>query len=145
MSQVPYKRNLFKVIFNNIAYKVVRNSTHVMKSHSILSSSKKNTISHYIILHIYLNRGFYSCTNIMTKKQLGRKGFIQLTFPYCCSSPREVKTGTQADTEAMEGHERMFLIDLLPLACSACSFIEPKTTIPEMVPPTRGPPTLITN
>jgi hypothetical protein len=27
--------------------------------------------------------------NIMTKKQLGRKGFIQLTFPYCCSSPRK--------------------------------------------------------
>jgi hypothetical protein len=25
----------------------------------------------------------------MTKKQLGRKGFIQLTLPYCCSSPRK--------------------------------------------------------
>jgi hypothetical protein len=25
-----------------------------------------------------LSQGFYSCTNIMTKKQLGRKGFIQL-------------------------------------------------------------------
>jgi hypothetical protein len=25
----------------------------------------------------------------MTKKQLGRKGFIQLTFPYCCSSPKD--------------------------------------------------------
>jgi hypothetical protein len=25
----------------------------------------------------------------MTKKHLGRKGFIQLTFPYCCSSPRK--------------------------------------------------------
>jgi hypothetical protein len=24
----------------------------------------------------------------MTKKQLGRKGFIQLTLSYCCSSPR---------------------------------------------------------
>jgi hypothetical protein len=56
-----------------------------------------------------LNQGFYSCTNIMTKKQLGRKGFIHLTLPHCCSSPREVRTGTQvgqkagADTEAMEG------------------------------------------
>jgi hypothetical protein len=27
-----------------------------------------------------LSQGFYSCTNIMTKKQLGRKGFIQLTL-----------------------------------------------------------------
>jgi hypothetical protein len=25
----------------------------------------------------------------MTKKQLGWKGFIQLTLPYCCSSPRK--------------------------------------------------------
>jgi hypothetical protein len=25
----------------------------------------------------------------MTKKQLGRKGFILLTLPYCCSSPRK--------------------------------------------------------
>jgi hypothetical protein len=45
----------------------------------------------------------------MTKKPLGKKGFIQLTFPYCCSSPKEVRTGTQAgqeagaDAEAMEG------------------------------------------
>jgi hypothetical protein len=34
-----------------------------------------------------LSQGFYSCTNIMTK--LGRKGFIQLTLPYCSSSPRK--------------------------------------------------------
>jgi hypothetical protein len=34
---------------------------------------------------------------------------------------------------------------LASLACSACSLIEPKTTSPEMVPPTRGPPSLITN
>jgi hypothetical protein len=45
----------------------------------------------------------------MTKKQLGKKGFIRLTLPYCCSSPKEVRTGTQAgqeagaDAEAMEG------------------------------------------
>jgi hypothetical protein len=47
----------------------------------------------------------------MTKKQvgLGRKEFIQFTLPCCCSSPKEVRTGTQAgqeagaDAEAMEG------------------------------------------
>jgi hypothetical protein len=56
-----------------------------------------------------LNQGFYSCTNIITKKQLGRKGFIWLTLPHCCSSLKEVRTGTQAgqgagaDEEAMEG------------------------------------------
>jgi hypothetical protein len=34
---------------------------------------------------------------------------------------------------------------LLPLACSADSLIEPKTTSPGMAPPTSGPPTLITH
>jgi hypothetical protein len=43
------------------------------------------------------------------RSKLGRKGFIQLTLPYCCLSPKEVRTGTQAgqdigaDAEAMEG------------------------------------------
>jgi hypothetical protein len=36
-----------------------------------------------------LSQGFYSCTNIMTKKQIGKEGFIQLILPYCCSSPRK--------------------------------------------------------
>jgi hypothetical protein len=45
----------------------------------------------------------------MTKKQDGRKEFIQFTLPYCCLSLKEVRTGTQAgqkagaDAEAMEG------------------------------------------
>jgi hypothetical protein len=44
-----------------------------------------------------------------TRSKLGKKGFIQLTLPHCCSSPKEVMTGTQvgqeagADAEAMEG------------------------------------------
>jgi hypothetical protein len=38
---------------------------------------------------VCLSQGFYSFTNIMTKRQLGRKGFIWLTLPYCCSSPRK--------------------------------------------------------
>ena len=33
-------------------------------------------------------------------KKLGRKGFIQLTFPHCCSSLKEVRTGTQTGQEA---------------------------------------------
>jgi hypothetical protein len=39
----------------------------------------------------------------------------------------------------------MLLTGLLPLACSASSLIEPKTTSPGMAPPTMGPPHLITN
>jgi hypothetical protein len=53
-----------------------------------------------MLVPICLSQGFYSCTNIMTKKQLGRKGFIQLTFPHSCSSLKEVRTGTQAGQEA---------------------------------------------
>jgi hypothetical protein len=45
----------------------------------------------------------------MTKKQVGKEGFIQLILPHCYSSKKEVRTGTQAgqeagaDAEAMEG------------------------------------------
>jgi hypothetical protein len=28
------------------------------------------------------------------------KGFIQPTVPYCCSSPKEVRTGTQSGEKA---------------------------------------------
>jgi hypothetical protein len=106
---------------------------------------KKNTVANFLPHRRDISPSvlvsFYSCTNIMTKKQLGRKGFIRLTFPHCCSSLKEVRTGTQAgqgagaDAEAMEGYS---LLACFPLACSACSLIEPKTTSPEMVPPTRG-------
>jgi hypothetical protein len=47
--------------------------------------------------------------HIMIKKQFGRKWFIQLTPPHCCSSPKVVRNGTQAgqeagaDAEAMKG------------------------------------------
>jgi hypothetical protein len=48
----------------------------------------------------------------MIKKHVGGgvgRGFIQLTLPHCCSSPKEVRIRTQAgqgaraDAEAMEG------------------------------------------
>jgi len=45
----------------------------------------------------------------VTKKQVGEERVIQLTLPYCCSSPKEVRTGTHtgqeagADAEATEG------------------------------------------
>ena len=97
---------------------------------------------------ICLSQGFYSCTTSWPRSKLGRKGFIQLTLLHCCSSQKEVRTGTQASQEAgadAEAHGGMFLTGLLPLACSACSLIEPKNTSPGMVPLTRDPPRLITN
>jgi hypothetical protein len=69
---------------------------------------------------------------------LGRKGFIRLTLPYCCSSPKEVRTGTQAgqkagaDAEAMEGCSYWLAS---PGLLSLLSY-RTKTTSPEIVPPT---------
>jgi hypothetical protein len=74
------------------------------------------------------------------RHKLGRKGFIQLTLPHCCSSPKEVWSGTPAgqkagaDAETMEGY---YLL--------ACFLIELKATSPGMAPPQWALPPLITN
>jgi hypothetical protein len=54
----------------------------------------------------------------MTKKQLGRKGFIRLTLPYCCSSSKDIRTRTQAGQEAGADAEAMEGCSLL--ACFLC-------------------------
>jgi hypothetical protein len=78
----------------------------------------------------------------LPRSKLGRKGFIQLTLTYCCSSPR--KSGLELKQvrkqKMMQRQWRDVLTGLPPLACSACFLIKPKTTSPEMSPPTRGPP-----
>jgi hypothetical protein len=73
--------------------------------------------------------------------------FIQLTLPHCCLWPKEVRTGTHIGLEPggrswCRGHGGVLLTGLLPLACSACFLIEPRTTSLGMAPPTMGPPTL---
>ena len=115
--------------------------------------------------HTCLSQGFYSWTNIMSKKQVGEervysaytsiqlfitkgKGFIWLTLPYCClyyqrTSGLELKQVRKQ--ELMQKPGRDVLYWLASPGCSACSHIEPKTTNPEMVPPTRGLSPLITN
>jgi hypothetical protein len=78
---------------------------------------------------VCLSQGFYSCTNIMTKKQVGEERVYSAYTSILLFITKEVRTGTQAgqkagaDAEAMEG---MFFTGLLPLACSACSLIEPR-------------------
>jgi hypothetical protein len=52
--------------------------------HELQRSETVKPFKHFLFkLHWCLSQGFYSCTYIMTKKQLGRKGFIQLTLPHC--------------------------------------------------------------
>jgi hypothetical protein len=53
----------------------------------------------------------------MTKKQLGRKGFIQLTLSTLLFITKEVRTGTQAGQEAgaeAEAMEECFLLACFP-------------------------------
>jgi hypothetical protein len=59
--------------------------------------------------HTCLSQGFYSCTNIMTKKQVGEEGVYSAYTSIMLFITKEVRTGTQAgqkagaDAEAMEG------------------------------------------
>jgi hypothetical protein len=73
-----------------------------------------------------LSQGFYSCTNIMTKKQVGEERVYSAYTSTVLFITKEVRTGTQAGQEACRGHGGMLLTGLLPLACSACSLIEPR-------------------
>jgi hypothetical protein len=62
-------------------------------------SSPSNHMMAHNCLYNCPSQGFYSCTNIMSKKQVGEKGFIQLALPHCCSSPKEVSIGTHTGQE----------------------------------------------
>jgi hypothetical protein len=77
------------------------------------------------------------------RSKLGRKGFIQLTLPHCSSSRKEVRTETYTGQELgsrswCRSHGGVVLTGLLPLPCSAYFLLEPRTTSPEMAPPTMG-------
>jgi hypothetical protein len=67
-----------------------------------------------------LSQGFYSCTSIMTKKQVREERVCSAYTSILLFITNEVRTGTQAgqgagaDAEAMEGW--MFLTGLFPLA-----------------------------
>jgi hypothetical protein len=80
---------------------------------------------------------------VMTKKQVGEERVYLAYTSILLFITKEVRTGTQAGQEAGADAEAMEGCSLL--ACSACSLIEPKTTSPEMAPPTRGLSPLITN
>jgi hypothetical protein len=84
---------------------------------------------------------------MMAKKQLGRKGFIQFTLPYCCSSPRksglELKQVRKQELMHRSWRDVPYwlaspgLLSLLSYRTQDCQ--------PRDVPPTRGLSTLITN
>jgi hypothetical protein len=79
----------------------------------------------------------------MIKKQVGEERVDSAYTSILLFITKEVRTGTQVGRkqELMQSHGGMFLTGLLPLAYSACSLIEPKTTSPEMAPPQGDLPT----
>jgi hypothetical protein len=92
-----------------------------------------------------LSQGFYSCTNIMTKKQVRKERVYSAyisTLLFITEGSQDWNSSRSGSRNWYRGHGGMLLTGLPPVACSACSFIEPKTTSPEMAPPTRGPPHL---
>jgi hypothetical protein len=117
-------------------------------SSSIYLSIYHLSIYHLLIIIICLSQGFYSCTNIMIKKQVGEERVYSAyisTLLFITERSQDWNSSRSGSRSWCRGHGGMFLTGLLHLACSACSLIEPKTTSPEMAPPTRGPPLLITN
>jgi hypothetical protein len=80
----------------------------------------------------------------MTKKQVGEERLYLAYTSILLFITKEARTGIQAGQE-VEALMHKFLTGLLPLACAACSLIEPKTASTEMDPLTRGLSPLITN
>jgi hypothetical protein len=78
---------------------------------------------------ICLSQGFYSCTNIMTKKQVGEER-IYSTYTSILLFITEGSQGWNSSRSGSRswcrGHGGMLFTGLLPLACSACSLIEPR-------------------
>ena len=68
-----------------------------------------NTSTQIGVYCVALSQGFYSCTNIMTKKQVGEERVYSAYTSILLLITKEVRTGTQAgqkagaDAEAMEG------------------------------------------
>jgi hypothetical protein len=95
-----------------------------------------------------LSQGFYSCTNIMTKKQVGEERVYSAytsMLLFITKGSQDWNSNRSGSRSWCRGHGGMFFTGLPHLTCSACSLIEPKTTSPEMVSPTRGLSPLITN
>jgi hypothetical protein len=95
-----------------------------------------------------LSQGFYTCTNTMTKKQVWEERVYSAYTSILLFITKESQDWNSSRSESRSwcrSHGGVFFTGLLLLAYSACSLIEPKTTSPEMIPPTRGLSPLITN
>jgi len=74
------------------------------------------------------------------RSKLGRKGFNQPTLPHCCSSPREVRTGTHAGQEAGADAEAVEDVPYWLASPGLLSLLSYRTqdASPGTAPPTMG-------
>ena len=74
---------------NSIYWEVNKQVTKICSTCSVMTTSKSPTV--YIQCGNVLE--FIVCipAQILPRSKLGRKRFIQLTLPHCCSSPKEVR------------------------------------------------------
>ena len=93
-------------------------------------------------IHMRLSQSFYSCTNIMTKKQLREERVYSAYTSKLLLITKERQDWNSSRSGSRSwcrGHRGMLLTGLLPMACSACSLVEPYNTSQKMVPLTIGP------
>jgi hypothetical protein len=95
-----------------------------------------------------LSQGFYFCTKHHDQEaSWGGKGLFSLRFPHCCSSPKEVRTGTQAGQKAGADAEAS-VEECYWLASPSLLNLRSYRTQdhqPRVGTTTMGPPHLITN
>jgi hypothetical protein len=82
---------------------------------------------------------------IVIKKQVGEErdySTYTSTLVFITKGSQDWNSSRSGSRSCCRGHGGMLLTGLLPLACSVCCLIEPKTTVPRMAPHTMGTPTL---
>jgi hypothetical protein len=85
-----------------------------------------------------LSQGFYSCTNIVTNKQAGEERVYSAytsTLLFITKGSQDWNSNRSGSRSWCRGHRGMFFTGLLPLACSACSLIEPRLPAQRWHPP----------
>jgi hypothetical protein len=87
-----------------------------------------------------LSQGFYSCTKHHGEERV--YSAYTSTLLLITKGSQDWNSSRSGSRSWCRGHGGMFLTGLLPLARSACSSIEPRTTSPGMAPLTMGPPPL---
>jgi hypothetical protein len=90
-----------------------------------------------------LSQGLYSCIKHHDQEaSWGGKGLFGLYFHTVVhhQGSQDWNSSRSGSRSWCRDHEEMLLTGLLPLACSACFLKEPRTTSPEMAPPTMAGP-----